>query len=63
MNGNTSATPSTLKAMCASATRRASAVERRLAANAVAQVPILAPSTMGMAPSRRQEALLHDATA
>ncbi len=38
--------------MCATATRRASAEERRLAASAVAQVPILAPSTTGKAPSR-----------
>ena len=60
MNGKTRATPSTLKAMCASATRRASAVERRLAANAVAQVPILAPSTTGMAPSSGKRPLLHD---
>ncbi|MBF8288540.1 MAG: hypothetical protein HW381_1648 [Candidatus Rokubacteria bacterium] len=51
MNGKTMATPSTLKAMCATATRRASAEERRLAASAVAHVPMLAPRTMGMAPS------------
>src|SRR5207247_1266008 len=51
MNGNTRATPISLKPMCATATRRASADARRLAASAVAHVPILAPSTIGMAPS------------
>src|SRR6266542_1404597 len=51
MNGTTSATPSTLKPMCATATRRASEEERRLAASAVAQVPILAPRTIAIAPS------------
>ena len=58
MNGNTSATPSTLNAMCATATRRASAVERRLAANAAAQVPMFAPSTTGMAPSQPEQVLM-----
>ena len=51
MKGKTSATPSTLKAMWATATRRASEVERMLAASAMAHVPTLAPSTTGMAPS------------
>ena len=38
--------------MCATATRRASAEERRLAVSAVAHVPMLAPRTTGMAPLR-----------
>ena len=52
MNGKTRATPSTLNAMCATATRRASELDRMLAASAAAQVPMFAPSTIGRAPSR-----------
>ena len=50
MNGSTSATPSTLNAMWATATRLASAVAPTLEASAVAHVPMLAPSTMATAP-------------
>ena len=45
-NGRNSRTPNTLKSRCAQATRRASAGERRLARNAVAQVPMFAPRTI-----------------
>src|SRR5437879_1994521 len=52
MNGNTSATPSTLNAMWATATRLASALAPMAAMSAVAHVPTLAPSTMATAPWR-----------
>src|SRR5882672_10738109 len=51
MNGKTRATPSTLNAMWATATRLASAVAPTDAVSAVAHVPMFAPSTMATAPS------------
>ena len=50
MNGNSRAAPSTLNAMWATATRLASAVAPIDEASAVAQVPMLAPTTMATAP-------------
>jgi len=52
MNASMSAAPSSLKAMWATATRLASAVAPTDAVSAVAQVPMLAPSTMATAPLR-----------
>jgi hypothetical protein len=51
MNGKTRAAPSSLKAICATATRLASAVAPTDAVSAVAHVPMLAPSTIATAPS------------
>jgi len=50
MSGNTRAAPSSLKAMCATATRLASAVAPTDAVSAVTHVPMLAPSTIATAP-------------
>ena len=49
-SGTTTATPSSLKLMWATATRRASAADPTDAVSAVTQVPMLAPRTKGTAP-------------
>ena len=45
-------TPTTLKAACAAATRRASAFWPTAASTAVAAVPMFAPKMIGIAPTR-----------
>ncbi len=51
MNGKNSATPTTLKAACAAATRRASAFWPTAARSAVTAVPMFAPKMIGIAPA------------